>query len=322
MSVEPLAKLFGGNGVAVLHAAVQDLEVLDLAVGTIPTQIFDTQIAAGFLGQSSASLGSLAEKALRRRLPKGDRLTDWLARPLTAEQLDYAAADVAHLLEIHDWLCARLEPAGRREWAEEESEDLRVRGRPLRRPDDAWRRIKEVRQLRGSAFDVGRCLAAWREERAARIDQPVRFVLPDLALVAVAQRAPSSAAELRSCRGVEDRHIAGRLTDEILGVVKQAKTDPPPPPPSDVTAELDRELRPVVALIAAWVGQRAGELEIDQTLLATRGDIEALLRGDVGARLAHGWRGELLGEPIRRLVAGHDSVAFERGRGLVIEARH
>jgi ribonuclease D len=322
VSLEPLSKVLQGTGLAVLHASNQDLEVLDLACGTGPSRLFDTQIAAGFLGYASASLASLSERALRIRLPKGDRLTDWLVRPLTDEQLAYAAADVDHLLAIHDWLLERLVPLGRVEWAEDECEDLRLRGRPERLPHDAWRRIKEARQLRGQPFDIARALAAWREERAVKLDQPVRFVLPDLALVALAQRAPRSAQELRAARGVDDRHVGGQLANEILAVIEAARQNPPPLPELAPQPELARDLRPVVPLITAWINQLAGELDLDPALLGTRADVEAALRGDEGGRLSTGWRADLLGEPIRRLVGGHAALAYDSGRGLVLDERN
>ena len=89
------------------------------------------------------------------------------------------------------------------------------------------------------------------------------------------------------------------------------------PPAGDV----DRDLRPAVALISAWVGQLGRQLHIDSTLLATRSDIEALLRGDERARLAHGWRAEVLGQDIRRLVEGRAAIAFDGRGGLVLEDR-
>src|SRR4051812_12243834 len=104
VDVTPLAKVLRSPAMFVAHAADQDLEVLELACGAVPERIFDTQVAAGFLGLVSPSLASLAEKLLGLRLLKGDRLTDWSRRPLTADQQDYAAADVAHLLEIAEVL--------------------------------------------------------------------------------------------------------------------------------------------------------------------------------------------------------------------------
>jgi ribonuclease D len=321
VSLQPLAKVLDGPGLAVLHAASQDLEVMENECGTIPSRLCDTQIAAGFLGFSSASLASLVERSLRRGLPKGDRLTDWLVRPLTDDQLRYAASDVAHLLDVHDWLLERLDAKGRLSWAEDECEDARQRGRGQRDPDEAWRRIKEIRQLRGAAFGQGRALAAWRERRAARLDQPVRFVLPDLALVAIAQRAPRSPSELRTTRGVEERHLGGGVAAEVLAVVAEARESPPPLPAPDTQPELPRELRPVVPLIAAWIGQLANELELDPAVIGTRGDVEALLRGGEEVRLSTGWRADLVGAPIQALVEGRAAIAFEAGRGLVLDPR-
>jgi ribonuclease D len=82
--------------------------------------------------------------------------------------------------------------------------------------------------------------------------------------------------------------------------------------------ELPSELRPALPLIAAWVAQQARDMDLETALLATRADIEALLRGAPDARLSTGWRAELVGEPIRRLVEGEAALAFERGRGLVL----
>ena len=321
VSLQPLAKVLAGDGLAIMHAATQDLEVLDLACDTLPTRLFDTQLAAGFLGLSTPSLAALADRELRVRLPKGDRLTDWLARPLRAEQLDYAAADVAHLLELHDLITAQLEALGRREWAEDECEELRAKGRPQRDPEDAWRRIKEVRQLRGNARAVGRQVAAWREARAMQLDLPVRFVLADLAIIAIAQRCPKTVDELKSLRGLDVRQLGAAQADAILEVVRDAIANPPADevvaPPSDVP----RDLRPAVTLVSAFVGQLANEFDIDPSLLGTRADIDALLRGDDTSRLATGWRADLVGETVKRLVAGEIALAFEAGRGLVVESR-
>ena len=99
--LSPLKQLFASDCLAVLHAAQQDLDVLTHAVGAVPERMFDTQLAAGFLGYSTPSLVSLLHSELRVTAAKGDRLTDWLRRPLSADQCDYAASDVAHLLELH-----------------------------------------------------------------------------------------------------------------------------------------------------------------------------------------------------------------------------
>ena len=317
----PLADVLTGPGLAVMHAATQDLEVLFHACRVVPSRLFDTQLAAGFVGMSSPSLAALVERELGIRLPKGDRLTDWLRRPLTDEQLGYAAADVDHLLELHERLCDQLGELGRLVWAEAECDQLRQSKPWERDPEQAWRRIKEARQLRGKAICVVQAVAAWRERRAAEIDQPVRFVLPDLSIVSIAQRPPKRATDLRRIRGLDDRHLRNGAADQILAAVEEGLGRTPPTPQPGVNGELSRELRPAVALVSAWMSQLARDLRIDTSLLATRADLEALLRGDPDARLATGWRAEVVGEPIRQLVDGHAALAFDGRGGLVLEAR-
>ena len=319
--VGPLAEVFEAGGLMVAHAAGQDLEVLEHCCGTVPERIFDTQIAAGFLGLGTPALSSLYESEIGWRPPKADRLTDWLVRPLKASQLDYAAGDVKHLLEIHDRLAARLDEMGRRAWAQAEFELLLERGRRGQKPEDAWSRLKEVRHLRRRDLPVVRSVAMWRELRAARIDQPVRHVLSDVVVVSIAQAAPRTTEELAAVRGVGGGLARGRLGPAILKAVADGlASDWRPPPRRTARSDAADRLRPAVGLVTSWVSQLARDRMIEPSLLATRADIEALIRGDADARLARGWRSEMVGEPLRRLVAGEAALAFDNGQ-LVLEER-
>jgi ribonuclease D len=321
VDLEPLTEVLESASTAVLHASDQDLEVLELACGAVPSSLFDTQIAAGFLGMSSPSLSVIYDRLLGVRVPKADRLSDWLARPLRDAQLEYAASDVAHLLDAYDVLTERLLARGRLQWALDECEEVRQRARGARDPEEAWRRIKELRQLKGRARVVAQSVAAWRERKAAELDIPPRYVLSDLAVVSVAQRAPTTAGELQRLRGVDDRHSRGSAAKELLAAVADGVARPLPKRERTPTREVDRELRPAVTLVSAWVSQLAHDSEIDTALVATRADLEAFLKGDADARLAHGWRAELVGEPIRQLVEGEAALAFDGAGGLVLEAR-
>ena len=321
VDLRPFAAILDSDITAVLHAADQDLEVLELACGATPRVLFDTQIAAGFVGMATPSLASVYERELGLRVPKADRLTDWLRRPLTEDQLQYAASDVAHLLDVHARLTEQLEARGRLQWALDECEQLRLRQRGARDPDEAWRRIKEARSLRGQARSVAQAVAGWRERRAAELDLPVRYVMPDLAVVSMAQRPPKTVKQLRDIRGLDDRHLKQEVANRLLEAIADAQERKPetledPPPP-----ELDRELRPAVTLVSAWISQLARDLEIDTALLATRSDLEMLLRGAADARLAEGWRADIVGEPIRKLVSGEAALAFGGHGHLVLEER-
>lgn len=316
VDLAPLATVLTGPGLAVMHAARQDLEVMERACGAIPNRLLDTQLAAGFLGYTSPSLAVLLERELKVRTGKADRLTDWMRRPLSERQLSYAADDVAHLLALHDRLWSRLAERGRTAWVEQACEELRHGPRGARSPEEAWRRIKEVRHLKGSRLAVAQAVAAWRERRAAEADLTPRFVLSDLGVVSVATSAPTSVEELRKLRGVDGRALKGSAAEDLLRAVGDARDTRPASRQEPGNGEMDSDLRPVVPLISAWVSQRARELDLETSLLATRADLEQLLRGDEDARLSVGWRAEIVGEPIRSIVAGHKALVFRRGTGL------
>lgn len=321
VNLKPLAELLEGDGTCIVHAGVQDLEVLDLSCGTIPKNIFDTQIAAGFLGVSTGSLTSLLDRFLGISLPKGDRLTDWLRRPLTDDQLRYAASDVEYLLELTDILEGQLEEEGRSQWAVEECDLLKDRPRNRRVPEEAILRIKEARSLKGQAFRVASAVAAWRELRAAEANTPVRQVLSDLGIVAIGQQAPASVDKLKGLRGVEGRHLRDGADKEILTAVQVGIKSAPSERHPARAPELPRHLRPVVTLVTAWIAQLARDHRLDPALLATRSDVESLLKKDPTCRLTRGWRQELVGTPIAQLVGGDAAVAFDGDGHLVLEAR-
>lgn len=324
VDVAPLREALLSPGTVVMHAAQQDLEVLHRACGTVPADVFDTQIAAGFVGLTTPSLSTLVERFVGHRLPKGDRLTDWLQRPLNDAQRQYAASDVAHLLELQRILTEDLGRRGRLGWVHDECESLRARPQGDADPSEAWTKIKEARHLRGAARSVARELAAWREETARRTDQPVRFVLSDLALVGIAQKAPTTVDGLRKIRGLDGRHLRNGAGEQILSVVargREARAEPATQVPEDAAPQLERRLRPAVTLISAWISQVARDEDLDPAQLATRADIVDYLAGVADARLRAGWRHELVGSRISGLIDGTSALAFDDTK-LVLVERH
>lgn len=321
VDVSGLATVLSGPGVMVAHASDQDLEILERSCATGPSRLLDTQLAAGFAGHSSPSLGSLTQSFLGVELAKGDRLTDWRVRPLTDSQVSYAASDVDRLLDLADAIVDDLDRAGRRPWAEEECESLRARPHGPPDPRRAWWKLRDARSLKGHARGVAQEVAAWRERRAQTVDVPVRTVLPDLAVQAIAHRPPADAAGLTRIRGLEGRHLKPAVSGEILSAVERGRALAPADlclPPAD---EVPRDLRAPVALVMAWVAQLARDERIDPSLLATRGDVAAFLRADGTSRLDRGWRHDLVAGPIEALVDGRAALAFDGSGRLVLEAR-
>ena len=313
LAVDPrrLARLFSNEILAVFHAAQQDLEVLRHASLEAPRNIFDCQVAAGFVGFSTPSLATLVQAVKKTSLSKGDRLTDWLRRPLTDQQCAYAADDVVHLFDLHDELTRQLTELGRVDWVNDACAELASRPTGPQDPSDAWLRLKEVRALKGSARGVAQALAKWREERAMRSDLPPRRVMSDMALLGISQRVPKSVEELANTRGVDDRHLSAEYCKEIMTAVRDGAKNSIVLPSTD-NDDVDKFARPALTLITAWVGELARKHKIDATLLATRSDITAFLRKSPNARLREGWRATLIGDDLTRILNGEVGLSVDR----------
>ncbi len=204
----PLRRLFEGPGTAVAHAAGQDLDILRRNCGAAPAQVFDTQVAAGFLGMSSPSLGRLVDLVLGIKLAKADQLSDWLHRPLPTPQLVYAVGDVEYLVMLRSTMVDRLEQRGRLAWALEECKLVLPGQRRSVVPEEAWWKVGDTRRLSGRSRGVAQEVCAWRERRAISVDRPRRAVLSDLAILTIAQRLPRDRQQLEKLRGVEGRSLA------------------------------------------------------------------------------------------------------------------
>ncbi|MXZ29356.1 MAG: hypothetical protein F4078_10855 [Acidimicrobiia bacterium] len=316
----PLKALLDSGATAVMHAPDQDLEILRHCLGRLPGHLVDTQTAAGFCGLRSASLRDLLARFLNLEVAKGDRLTDWLRRPLQPEQLAYAAGDVRHLLALWAALRARLAALGRLDWCAQECELLRARQSSGRPAEEAWRRVRELRRLPTRSQPLAMAVAAWRDRRAARLDIPARYVLSDLALAAVVQAAPDTRGALAAVRGIDAGAVRGSTGAELLEVIQQARRNPPRVVRNPKTSE-SSHLQPVVALVSAWLSQVARDDDLDPALVATRADLASFLEGEPGARLATGWRYEHYGARVEELMSGRAAVAMDSGGKLRIEQR-
>ncbi len=316
VDVAPLAEILRGNATMVTHAGDQDLAILERATGTRPTRLFDTQVAAGFIGMGQPGLAELVRRVTGDAMAKGQQLTDWTRRPLDDNQRRYAAADVEYLLELHDELSRSLEKAERLDWALDECEELLERDRTSRDPDTAWWKIKGSRRFRGETRRVAQSVAAWRERTAMERDLPARFVLSDLALAGIAQRRPQNAKQLQGIRGLDGRGLGERAQREVLKAVEDGialSDNAVMRPPAG--QELDRSIGPAANVVLAFANQCAADLDLHSSALATRSDVIDFLRDRTG-RLAHGWRHEVLAEPIERLLDGGAALGLRAEGGL------
>jgi ribonuclease D len=324
--VTPIAELLADPAIeVVLHAGRQDVAILRRAWTTEMTNVFDTQIAAGFAGASAqAGYGNLIGSILGQRVGKTASYTRWDARPLTAEQLNYAAEDVAHLLELADELQRRLRESGRLEWAREECRRLES-ATDERDPDTAWERLPRVNQLDPRARAVARALAAWRERTASAEDRPVGSVLADPPLVELAKRQPSALSGLEQIRGIHPSGIR-RRGQAIIDAIAVGR-DAPPIPREDFRGRSEPGDAPMIALAEALLRARALEAGLAYELIASRSELDQIIaasrRGEPepDVRTLAGWRRELVGEDLRDLLAGRRAVSVGPGRRLELTAR-
>ena len=325
--VTPLAGLLADPSIEViLHAGRQDVAILRRVWRTELTNVFDTQIAAGFAGASAqAGYGNLLGAMLGQRVGKTASYTRWDARPLSAEQLSYAAEDVAHLLQLSDELQRRLRDSGRLEWAREECRRLES-ATDERDPDSAWERLPRVGQLDPRSRAIAREVAAWRERTAAEQDRPVGSVLPDPALVELAKRRPSTINALGQIRGIHPSTIK-RRGPAILEAIA-ASLQAPPIPRDEGRGRSEPGDAPLIALAEALLRARALDAGLAYELIASRAELELI----VGAarrsepkpevRTLSGWREELVGADLRDLLAGRSTVGVGPQRRLELRAQN
>jgi ribonuclease D len=280
-----------------LHAARQDIEAL-LPLTRVPlAPAFDTQLAAALLGfPAQIGYADLVRELLGVELAKGHARTDWSRRPLSPEQLAYAADDVRYLPELSAVLAERLAAAGRSAWMDEESAALGDISLYRVDPAVAWRRLKGLERLDAATFDAARALARWRELRAMDRDLPRGWVLPDAAIHDLARIRPRNAVELSRIASVPPGTVA-RTANEIIAVIASATADPDAVAEEDLGRPGPDELRRQKTL-QQRLKAIADSLGIQPEVLATRRELAALARGARELPLLSGWRRQVIGEPL------------------------
>ncbi len=317
---EPLAQVLADPAIEiVVHAGRQDVGILRRSWNTDVTNVFDTQIAAGFLGfGNQEGYESLVRKVLRVKLKGSEGFTRWDRRPLSPQQLEYAADDARLLLELGTELERLLDERGRLAWAREESQ-LVAESTDERSAGRAYERLPRLGRLSDSGRAVARELAEWREETARAADRPPSTVIPDQALMEIARRAPRDRHALEQIRGLPPQTFHRRGDDLLRAIARGRERTAPPPPPE--APPRDSSDAPVVSLAQALVRHRSSETGVAVELIATQAELAALMsalrRGEngEGLRVTRGWRRELIGDELRELAAGRRSLSVaENGR--------
>ncbi|WP_439888080.1 ribonuclease D [Pseudomonas sp. MBLB4123] len=289
--------------VKVLHACSEDLEVFQRLTGSLPTPLFDTQLAAGYLNLGfSMGYSRLVQAVLNIELPKGETRSDWLQRPLSDTQISYAAEDVLHLAEIYAALQQRLSPQ-KNAWVLEDGAELVANlGREID-PDELYREAKLAWKLSRQQLAVLRVLCAWRERQARARNQPRNRIIREHSLWPLARTQPDNLVALAR---IEDMHPKTVRQDgeTLLQLIEEAAATPPAAWPEALPEPLPVEASGLLKKLRA-IGQRQAErLDIAPELMLRKKTLEALLKSgypDGPYELPdalRGWRRELMGQAL------------------------
>jgi ribonuclease D len=295
----------------VMHAAGEDLRICLLETGKLPRRMFDVQLAAGLVGFSyPLSLANLVGQILDVTLGSSETRTDWRRRPLSAAQLDYALDDVRYLLDLADNLAAGLKELGRTGWAEEEFEDF-VSSIARRADEERWRRLPGINQLGRRGMEMARRLSEWREDEARRQNRPLRQVMRDDLLVAIAKRQPTNRRGLEALRDFNRPALLSR-SDAILRALHEARNVPEEALPEPASRpEEPPGVSTLANLLSAALAQCCAQNRLAGSLVANVAEIKQLIRWFLDGSPDHdrpallqGWRAEMCGGMLLDVLEG------------------
>ncbi|MDX8413221.1 MAG: ribonuclease D [Mariprofundales bacterium] len=313
--LEPLWRLLTNpDQVKVFHAARQDVEIIHHLSGRLPTPLFDTQVAAALLGYGQQiGFGALVQQLTGVTLAKQATFTDWMKRPLSAGQQQYAADDVLHLMPVYFHLSEQLQARGRSDWLDDEQRSLTDPVTYDLAVDTIFWRTKGCNRLKPKQLAVLRPLAAWREQAARERDLPRRRLLGDESMVELARQEHLDQQKITAIRGISNG-LAKRFGGEMIAAWKEGVACPKADwPQRSKTPTHSAGSNSRADLLNALLQLKANKLEIASSILASKSDIAALaswggMRNDPelpDISLLNGWRRKLIGDEMLEMLAGN-----------------
>lgn len=292
----------------IFHSGRQDLEVFFDIKKSLPSNVFDTQLAATFLGQGEQiGYAALVENMVGVSLAKTETRTDWSRRPLNERQLAYAADDVRYLHTVYDEQIEKLSAAQRLDWVNDELQgltDIELFDKPKQW---LWQRVKAWQQLQSQELVVLQALAILREEYAINKNRPRRWILSDQDLLSLAKDQPETKTHLSE---MISEKSAGQYADAILTVIADAKKIPEEQwPKSKGRYDFSNAQMKLIKQIMTLIREKAEIYGITAPLIASRKEIEAMISGNYFDKLRRGWRYDVVGKDVLLLLSDESDVA-------------
>ncbi|MDO4841827.1 MAG: ribonuclease D [Phoenicibacter congonensis] len=315
-NIKPLAKVFDAEDVLkVFHASAQDLEILYYETGVVPHPLFDTQLAAAVTdGLNQPGLANLLKKSLGISIDKSEGFTDWNKRPLTEKQLEYAIEDVLYLPELFDYQCKKMKMLGRESWLDYEFVELSRQDRFDEDPRERYMHLKHVNKLKPRQLALARELAAWRENRAKKLNIPRKWVLTDEQVTEICKRDPKTIDALFNVRGVQNSLKISEAREVLDALKAGRKCDKADYPQLADSGAAEENVDDIVFLMNALLKLRATQNCIAQSVIANNHDLVDLARGKrKKSPLLKGWRKELVGQELIDLLDGKIGITCSNG---------
>jgi len=300
------------NILKVFHSGRQDIEIFLNLTGEIPKPIYDTQIAAMFCGLGDqVGYERLVDRFLSFSINKENQFTNWLQRPLTRSQLDYAISDVTHLIKIFPLIKNLIQKSGRQEWVSKEIEQLNKIELYYVNPEDAWKKIK-IKHSKPETLNILKCLAKWREDKCKQRNIPRNRLIRDETLVNISLFKPTKIDLFKKIR-VMPKNFSKNDLNEIIKIIEAAKkTDPDTWPKFskfNKKSNIDKCSLDLLKLLLVYCSEESG---LAEKLIADVADLKSIIDGKrEGLKVFEGWRYEVFGKVVDLLLEGKIGFTIE-----------
>ena len=312
-----MAVLYNKNIPKVIHSARQDMEIFYYLNQSVPEALFDTQVSAALLG-SGEQIGyaALVKRLLNVDLDKSQTRTDWLKRPLTKKQIDYAADDVRYLAKLYPLQKQKLQTLGRLSWLEKDFQFLSSNSTYAPSPDTIWKKTKGINKLKKQKLAILKNLAALREELAIKQNRPRRRIIADDVLIELSINPPANLNELQNCKGLSHQFI--QYNGEAIISLIQAGLNTPDEdcPKLPVYEKLSQNEEALADCLMAIVHLSAHNNNISPRCLCSRKELDSLIKGRRDLAMLSGWRNELIGKLLLKFLAGNAQLTYKSGQLL------
>jgi ribonuclease D len=293
----------------VFHSAHQDLEIFLCLKGSVPTPVFDTQIAAPLLGYAEQiGYAKLVQQVTGVELGKAFTRSDWKFRPLKKGQLEYAINDVIYLGLIYVEFVKKLEKLDRSSWLEKDFIALGDADRYQPDPEHVWKKIREAKKLKGEKLAVLQKLAAWRELTARQENRPRNWLIKNDAIVDMAQLLPEDIQELGRIKNLQERFIK-KHGEVLLEIIHKGRNNSPQALDEVIRREkLTGQQEALVDALSIIVRLQAEIHEMNPNTLASRKELQAFVQNQHESVLLSDWRKPLIGDALGEFMGGDQNI--------------